>query len=77
MDWQPYINMGIGAAFAVTGWFANQLWTAVQELKREVRDLEVKLPSDFVRKSELSEDLSRIYIMLDRIDKKLDAKADK
>jgi hypothetical protein len=77
MDWQPYINMGIGTAFAVAGWFANQLWSAVQELKRDLKALEVKLPSEYVKKDDLGIILDRIYQILDRIERKLDEKVDK
>lgn len=77
MDWQPYINMTIGAVFAAVGWFVRMLWEAVQELKRDLRDLEVKLPEEYVRKNDLTEILRRIDSALERIEKKLDAKVDK
>lgn len=77
MDWQPYINMVIGSAFAVAGWFARQIWGAVQELKSDLKTLEVKLPVEYVRKDDLTETMARIYQILDRIERKLDGKADK
>jgi cobalamin biosynthesis Co2+ chelatase CbiK len=77
MDWQPYINMAIGTAFGIAGWFANQLWSAVQELKRDLKALEVKLPSEYVKKDDLGIILDRIYQILDRIERKLDDKVDK
>ena len=77
MDWQPYINMSVAAFFAVVGWFIRQIWEAVQELKSDLKDLEVKMPSEYVRKNDLTEILRRIDSTLERIEKKLDAKADK
>jgi hypothetical protein len=77
MDWQPYINIGLASAFAIAGWFARQVWGAVQELKSDLKTLEVKLPIEYVRKDDLAETLSRIYQILDRIERKLDSKADK
>jgi hypothetical protein len=77
MDWQPYINIALGSALAVAGWFAKQVWGAVQYLKRDLKDLEVKLPVEYVRKDDLSEMMGRIYQILDRIERKLDGKADK
>lgn len=77
MDWQPYINMTIGVVFATVGWLVRMLWEAVQELKRDLRDLEVKLPEEYVRKNDLTEILRRIDATLERIEKKLDAKVDK
>lgn len=77
MDWQPYINMTISVVFAAVGWLVRMLWEAVQELKRDLRDLEVKLPEEYVRKNDLTEILRRIDATLERIEKKLDAKVDK
>lgn len=77
MDWQFYINSALVAAATTVGWFAKQLWYAVNQLKTDLKMLEVKLPSEYVRKDDLSEILQRIYSVLDRIEKKLDAKADK
>jgi hypothetical protein len=77
MDWQPYINIALGSGFAVAGWFARQVWGAVQDLKRDLKDLEVKLPVEYVRKDDLSDMMDRIYQILDRIERKLDGKADK
>lgn len=77
MDWQPYINMAIGAAFAAAGWFVRMLWEAVQDLKRDLKELEVKLPEEYVRKDDLSALMDRIYKQLDRIESKLDGKVDR
>jgi hypothetical protein len=77
MDWQTYFNIGLAAAFTSIGWFAKQLWYAVNQLKTDLKMLEVKLPSEYVRKGDLSEILRRIDSTLERIEKKLDAKADK
>lgn len=76
-EWQPYINMALGVIFAAGGWFVRQVWEAVQELKGDLRDLEVKLPEEYVRKHDLTEILRRIDSTLARIENKLDAKADK
>lgn len=77
MDWQPYINMGIGAIFAAAGWLIRQIWEAVQELKSDLKKLEVKMPVEYVRKDDLGEVVDRIYKQLDRIEGKLDSKADR
>ena len=77
MDWQPYINLGIGSAFAVIGWLARELWSAVQDLKSDIKKLEVSLPTDYVRKDDLHGILNRIYSQLERIENKLDGKVDR
>ena len=77
MDWQPYINLGAGVVLAAGGWFLRELWDAIQKLKDDLKALEVKLPSEYVRKDDLTESMDRVYKALDRIERKLDQKADK
>ena len=77
MDWQIYINIGIGSIFAVIGWFASELWAAVKELKNDLKNLEVSLPTEYVRKDDLHGILNRIYLQLERIENKLDGKVDR
>ena len=59
------------------GWFARQLWDAVQQLKQDMKDLEVDLPTHYLRRDEFESKLDKIEAMLERIFDKLDAKADK
>lgn len=77
MEWQPYINMAIGAVFAGAGWFVRMLWEAVQELKRDLHELQVELPKEYMRQEDLTARIDRIYKALDRIESKLDGKVDK
>jgi chaperonin cofactor prefoldin len=74
---QAIINLIIGAILSVLGWFARQLWDAVQELKSDMKQLEVDLPTHYVRKEDLESRLDRIEASLNRIFEKLDHKADK
>jgi hypothetical protein len=62
---------------ALIGWLGRTLWDSVQELKRDVKDIEVNLPSHYVRKDELEARFDKIENMLNRIFEKLDTKADK
>ena len=77
MSDQAIINIIIGTALSVLGWFARQLWDAVQELKKDMQKLEVELPSYYVKKDELETRFDKIEGMLQRIFEKLDTKADK
>jgi hypothetical protein len=77
MEFQQIINLSIGAVLSVLGWFARQLWDAVQSLKEDMKKLEVDLPSHYVRKDELEHRLDKIEFMLNRLFEKLDNKADK
>ena len=77
MSDQTIINIIIGTALSVLGWFARQLWDAVQDLKDDMQRIEVELPSHYVRKDELEVRFDKIESMLQRIFEKLDTKADK
>jgi hypothetical protein len=73
-----------GSALAVIGWFARQLWDAVERLKSDVKDIEICLPSNYVRKKDMSDlkhdmevRFDKLEAMLARIFEKLDTKADK
>ena len=77
MNDQAIINFIIGAVLSVLGWFARQLWDAVQDLKQDVKQIEVDLPTHYVRKEDLESRLDRIEASLNRIFEKLDHKADK
>lgn len=74
---QEFINWIFGAVMALLGWLGRTLWDAVENLKKDVKDIEVNLPSHYVRKDELEVRFDKIEIMLNRIFEKLDTKADK
>lgn len=77
MDHQTLINLAGGATLTAFGWFARQLWEAVQELRRDVHQIEVDLPRSYVRKDEFTDTMKRIESIVERIFDKLDGKVDK
>ena len=77
MDSQSLINTALGAALAAVGWFARQLWDAVDGLKKDVHQIEVDLPKTYVMKDDLDKRMAHIEDMFQRIYDKLDGKADK
>ena len=84
MDWQNIINLGGGAALAVVGWFARQLWDSVKELKADIADLRLHVSETYVKKSEvetlrgeMDKRFDRLEQMIARLYDKIDAKADK
>jgi len=77
MDWQNVINLVFGVALPVAGWLFRQLWDAVQKLKDDIKKIEIDLPSNYVKKTDLDVQFNKIEISLQRILDKLDQKADK
>ena len=77
MEMQNFLNFAGGAAIAAGGWFARQLWDSVQELKKDLHELEIDLPKSYVSKMDLDKRMDHIETMFQRIYDKLDNKADK
>ena len=70
---QQTINLILGACMGVAGWFARELWTAVQDLKNDLS----KLPTIYVARLDYKEDMREVKEMLGKIFDKLDHKVDK
>ena len=84
MDAQTIINLGAGATLATIGWLCRTLWDAVERLKSDVKDIEICLPSNYVRKKDMSDlkhdmeaRFDKIDLALEKLYDKLDTKSDK
>jgi hypothetical protein len=77
MDWQNLINIAGGAALATIGWFARQLWDAVQKLKTDMSRLELSISDNYVKKDDFKDGIKELKEMLGKIFDKLDSKADR
>ena len=77
MEFQELVNLIVGTTLSVLGWFARQLWSAVQDLKKDLTAVEIALPTHYVRKEELESRLDKIEAVLTKIYDKLDSKVDK
>jgi Tfp pilus assembly protein PilO len=77
MDLQSIFNVLLGVLLTGLGWFANQLWDAVKELKTDLAKLREELPKQYVAKDDYKSDLKEIKEMLGKIFDQLNDKADK
>lgn len=77
METQTLLDILAGTVIAGIGWFARQLFYAIEELRRNVQTLEIQLPIQYLRKDEFDARMTRIENMLERISEKLDRKADR
>jgi len=73
VDTQTLINLALGALLALIGWLARQLWEAVERLKGDIHQLEVELPSNYVRREEFSEGIKEIKDLCRQIFDKVDS----
>lgn len=83
MDQQVF-NLAIGIAGALGGWWMKAMWEALKDLQkadetlaRQVSDLKVLVAGDYVRREMFDRLSDAIFAKLDRIENKLDGKADK
>ena len=67
----------IGSVCCVLGWFARELYTATQSLRKDLSALEIRIGSDYIRYDRLQDALKPIMQSLQEIKHTLDQKADK
>lgn len=79
MEWDfTAIALGVvGLATTVLGWFARQLWDAVQTLRKDLTSLQILISADYVRYDRLGDALKPIIESLAEIKEALKEKADK
>jgi hypothetical protein len=77
MEWQTLINIGAGSVLAVIGWFARELWEAVNAMKKDLHSLEVKIAKDYTTHQDMNARFDKLEGILERIFDKIDTKADK
>lgn len=73
MDYQVLFNIAVTVAAFFGGWVLNRIYTAIDRLDDDVRDL----PRVYVSKDDYREDLREIKDLLGAIFKRLENKADK
>jgi hypothetical protein len=64
-------NLAAGLIVGGIGWFARQIWDAVQKLQADLHSLEVDLPKTYVSKTEYGEDFKEIKEICRQIFEKL------
>lgn len=77
MDWHEAFNYALGAMSAVLAWFAKQLHSDLQNVKKDFAALSLKMVGEYVHKDQLRDLSDALFRKLDRIEDKLDQKADK
>ena len=77
MDTQTLLNALFGIIMLGTGWFMNELWRAVKELRKDLHVIEVNIPEKYIRRDEFQEGLKEIKDICRQIFERLENKADK
>ena len=66
------LEIALWGIVATIGWFARHVWDAVSELRRDLHDLEVTLPTNYIRRDEFQEGVRQIREDLQIIFQRLD-----
>jgi cell division protein FtsB len=77
LDLHFVVTTLLGLVCAVLGWFGRELWSAVQQLQRDLSALEVRIGTDYVRYDRLQDALRPVIQHLATISETLAHKADK
>lgn len=73
IDYQVLFNLAVTVIGFLGGWVLNNITKALDRLDKDVREM----PASYVTKVDYRSDLGDIKRLLERIDEKLDGKADK
>ena len=77
MEWQLIINLAGGAVLTAIGWWCREIWDSVKALKEDIKKIEVDLPSNYMKRSDVNARFDKIDGVLERIFDRLDNKVDK
>lgn len=84
MDQQQLFNVMFALIGVLGGWWMKAMWEAIKSLEQadkalgnEVADLKVLVAGGYVRTEQFDSMAKAIFAKLDRIEDKLDGKADK
>ena len=84
MDTQTIINLVAGLVGALGGWILNNLKASIDELRKadsmladKVQHIEVLVAGTYVKRDDMDKLGSALFAKLDKIEAKLDEKADK
>jgi hypothetical protein len=84
MDHQTAFNILIGIISAMLGWWLNNVWLTINELRRidkelaeKVASIEVLVAGEYVTRDEFNNVMSQVFNKLDRIMDAVSKKADR
>lgn len=81
---QQLFNIALAVAGALGGWWMKAMWESVKKLEvtdqaltKEVGELKILVAGEYMKRDEFERTSNAIFAKLDRIEDKLDHKADK
>lgn len=84
MDSQTAFNIAVALVGALGGWILNNLKTSMdalhaadQQLSEKVQSIEILVAGTYVKRDDVDKLSNALFAKLDRIEAKIDSKADK
>ena len=77
IDFQNWFEIMVGVLSLVGGWFLRTLWFDTKELTSKVQQIELLVAGQYIRKEEFERLAEALFAKLDKIEDKVDRKADK
>lgn len=84
MDSQQIFNVFVALLGSLGGWWLNTIWQTLNDLQKvdselteKVSRTEVLVAGQYIKRDEVKDLFDAVFRKLDKIDDKLDAKADK
>jgi hypothetical protein len=74
---QEFLLYGLTVCFAIASWFIKDHVAKVADVKADLAKLRESLPQNYVHKDDFRADIQRVFDLLEKINDKLDMKADK
>ena len=59
-QYKPLIEMALWVIVATIGWFLRELWGAVKELQKDIHQIEVDMPSNYVKRDDFSDEMTKL-----------------
>ncbi len=84
MNEQQFFNVAFAIIGALGGWWMRVMWQSLKELEQQdskladkVGSMEVLVAGQYVKRDDMNRDIATIFAKLDRIEDKINKKADK
>lgn len=84
MNEQQFFNVAFAIIGALGGWWMRVMWQSLKELEQQdskladkVGNIEVVVAGQYVKRDDMNRDIAIIFAKLDRIEDKMNKKADK
>jgi len=77
MEFQAILNIILGSLAGIFGWFARELYSAVQTLKDDLYKFREEVAKEYIPKNEFNIFKEDLFNFLRRIEDKIEKKSDK